>query len=128
MKARSKKMKDRFFTHGYMQKERLVNAGEILLSYIKGHRVIALDISVFHDSDEKKDIHLTLKKGFTKHQFRHVLNVLKHCWYDAEYDIQNLNSTVWCDNGIWFVRDIGDATWKKYFSKKKYPPIPHKLS
>lgn len=118
-------MRDRFFTNGYMPKERLVNAGENLLSCIKGHRVIALEILLSHDSDEKKDIHLILKKGFTKHQFRHVLNVLNHCWFFGGFGRQYLYGIILCDNGVWFERFEYDGA--ESWVERSLPSIPQEL-
>lgn len=128
MKKKQNKFENRYFRDSVSR--HLINAGEEFLRTIKGHRVLCATIA-FADytacDTDRKDVNIELKIGYTKHQFQHVLNLLKHCWYDAEHAIQYLNSTVWCDKGIWFERNIGDASWKKYFSKKQNPAIPREL-
>jgi len=129
MKKKDNKFKNRYFAEHLNCP--LVNVGEELLRSIKGHRVVCATVTLadYRVSDTHgKNLNLELKMGYTKHQFQYVLNVLKHCWYEVEYGIQYFYGTIWCNNGIWFVRDVGDTSWKKYFSKKQYPPIPHKLN
>jgi hypothetical protein len=127
MKKKKNKFQNRYFAEHPCP---MINLGEEFLRTIKGHRVLCATIAFVDytacDTD-RKDVNIELKIGYTKHQFQHVLNLLKHCWYDAEHAIQYLNSTVWCDKGIWFERNIGDASLKKYFSKKQSPAIPREL-
>ena len=127
MKKKDNKFKNRYFAEHSCP---MVNLGEEFLHAIKGHHVLCATISLadYTACDTyRKDLHIKLKIGYTKHQFRHVLNLLKHCWYDAEHAIQYFCGTIWCSNGIWFERNIGDASWKKYFSKKQNPRIPREL-
>lgn len=121
MKHKEKKIEDRYFFYGNIPPKSFGNVGEELLSIIKGHRVVCADILLSDEEDQDKNLHLELKIGYTKRQFRHVLNVLKHCWYNGgEY----FNVTIWCTNGVWFERGKYDEWW----SKRHYPPIPPNLS
>lgn len=124
MKHKEKRIEDRYFFYGNSPQKKSGNIGEELLTLIKGHRVVCADILLSDGDNQDKNLHLELKMGYTKHQFRHVLNILKHCWYDG-YGCY-FKVTIWCSNGVWIER-IGYG-YEEWWSKRHYPPIPPNLS
>lgn len=120
MKARKEKIKNRFFADDSIPKEKLQNVGTELLRYIKGHRVICADILIEGYLANDQDFRIILKKGHTKKQFQHFLNVLKCCWYCG-----GLYGKVWCNGGVWIER-VEDE-YSEWWCKRQYPRIPPEL-
>lgn len=119
MSKKKSKIENHFFgdyEEGYR------NVGEEFLKAVKGHKVVCMDFVL---DDFETSVSFVLKCGYTRTQFREVLNTMMHCWYDCGYGMQYLTGIIWCSNGIWFERWEYDGS--EGWEIKGYPEIPEDL-
>ena len=102
----------------------ICNVGTEFLRRVKGYRVLCVAISLI-DYETGRKASFCLKQGFSRSQFREMLNRMSHYWYDCGYGIQYLYGTIWCDRGIWFERSEYDGS--EGWVLKQYPNIPSEL-
>ena len=102
----------------------ICNVGTEFLRRVKGYRVLCVEISLI-DYETGRKASFCLKQGFSRSQFREMLNKMTHCWYDCGYGIQHLYGNIWCDHGIWFERSEYDGA--ECWNLKQYPIIPDEL-
>ena len=91
----------------------MTNAKEEFLEVIKGKSKIECASIQYkrshHESDQK-----TLKINYTEEDYQLFLKSLDFN-YDAGYGIQELDGTIWLEDGTWFTRDEYDGSeWRLF--------------
>lgn len=96
------------------------NVAESVLSAIKGHKVLCMEIML--KGYKKPDKHFYLPVGYKKREFRQMLHYMRYYWYTCLYANITMSGIIWCTDGVWFQRVVGDGY--EYWVKHERPEIP----
>lgn len=66
----------------------------------------------------------SLKKGYSEEDYQAFLKSIDFDYYNG-YGGQNVDGTIWCEDGIWF--DRGEYDGSEWWQGHQYPDIPEAL-